>query len=192
MNSKTLFSLSISFTLLLLIALGCRELNKNSNTNSENINKTITPQNSPTKTIYESGGLGVDFEFWEKEHGKGNPDDPKSPSYYSYEDGKFVIQFSEGTKGKVQYIEHPWGDKNAVTIDVARNESKKLIPKDAKFLKSYKSQSGSTVDLYHSDSLKTQFSEDNFIGGKPGDFIILYRNQTGKTTTFIIALGNNP
>lgn len=187
-SSSVLFSLCF----LLFVVLGCGDLDKNSNNNSTVTTPTATPQPIPTESQYDSGGLGLDLSAWAKLHGVGKPDSPSSPMFFSYENGKFIVQYSKVSTGNVKYIERSYGDQNAVSIEQARKESKSFIPKDAKFVKTYKSQSGSTVDLYQSESLKSRFSEESYIGGKPGDFIILYRNQTGKTTTFIISVGNNP
>jgi hypothetical protein len=150
------------------------------------------PSPAPSAPAYASGGLGLDRADWERAHGEGKPDNPSSPMYFSYEGGTFQVQFSEIRSGNVEYVERVWGDRNAVSIEDARKESKRFIPADAKFVKTYTSRSGSTVDLYKSESLKGRFENDDWTGGKPGDFIILYRNQTGRTTTFIISTGNNP
>lgn len=112
--------------------------------------------------------------------------------FFEYENSKFYVAFSSMQPGNVWYIERVWGDDNAVSLEAARRESKNFIPADAQFVRTYTSQGGSTVDLYTSESLKGQFPASDFIGGKPGDFIILYRNQTGRTTTSIIAVGDNP
>lgn len=150
------------------------------------------PPTTPSAPAYATGGLGLDRADWERVHGEGKPDNPGSPMIFGYEGGKFQVQFSGVRSGNVEYVERVWGDRNAVTLDDARKESKQFIPADGKFVRTYTSQSGSTVDLYRSESLKGRFGADNWTGGKPGDFIILYRNQTGRTTTFIAATGNNP
>ena len=181
---------------LVISLIGCARqqpgVNVNTNVSANSANQSVSSRPTPSAPAYASGGLGLDQMEWEREHGKGNPDNASSPMFYGYEDGKFQVQFSKVRAGNVEYIERVWGDRNAVPIEEARKESKQVIPADAKFVKSYTSRSGSTVDLYASESLKTRFSDEDWTGGKPGDFIILYRNQTGKTTTFIISTGNNP
>lgn len=157
---------------------------------SQHVPQQPTP--TPSGPAYASGGLGLDRADWERSHGSGAPDNPSSPMVFGYEGGKFQVQFSSVRSGNVEYVERVWGDRNAVPIEEAREESKQFIPADAKFVKIYTSRSGSTVDLYKSESLRGRFSNDDWTGGKPGDFIILYRNQTGRTTTFIIGTGNNP
>jgi hypothetical protein len=150
------------------------------------------PAQAPSAPAYASGGLGLDRADWERTRGEGRPDSPSSPMFFAYEGGTFQVRFSEIRSGNVSYIERVWGDRNALPIEDARKASKQFIPADAKFVKTYTSQGGSTVDLYKSESLKGRFKGDEWTGGKPGDFIILYRNQTGRTTTFIAATGNNP
>lgn len=187
---------------LLIFFFGCARQsggNSNANTNSANqsASQPVVPQPTPSAPTapapaYASGGLGLDRADWERLHGSGAPDNPGSPMTFGYEGGKFQVQFSSVRSGNVEYVERVWGDRNPVLIEEARKESKQFIPADAKFVKTYTSRSGSTVDLYKSESLKGQFSDDGWTGGKPGDFIILYRNQTGRTTTFIIGTGNNP
>lgn len=150
------------------------------------------PAQAPSAPAYASGGLGLDRADWERAHGEGRPDSPSSPMFFAYEGGTFQVRFSQISSGNVSYVERVWGDRNALPIEDARKESKQVIPADAKFVKTYTSQGGSTVDLYKSESLKGRFKGNEWTGGKPGDFIILYRNQTGRTTTFIAATGNNP
>ena len=193
---KNQFTFFACVGILILVILGCN-LPKENNTNSATTpvaQKTPTPTASPTPTpvAYPSGGLGLDKLTWENSNGTGKPDNANSPMFFAYQGGTIQVQFSYPRPGNIKYIERIWGDRNAVSISEARKESKLYIPKDAKFVRTFTSSSGSTVDLYKSESLKSRFSEDEFIGGKGGDFIVLYRNQTGKTTTFIIALGNNP
>jgi hypothetical protein len=150
------------------------------------------PPPTPSAPAYASGGLGLDRADWERAHGEGKPDNPGSPMFFGYEGSKFQVQFSGIRSGNVEYIERLWDDRNAVPIEEARKESKQFIPADAKFVRTYTSDSGSTVDLHKSESLKGRFSDEDWTGGKRGDFIILYRNQTGRATTFIISTGNNP
>lgn len=184
---------SLNCLWLLITLFGCVEksnLSQNVNTNASN--QPIASQPTPSSPSHASGGLGLAQADWEHLHGSGRPDNASSPMFFEYESGKFQVQFSEIRSGNVGYIERVWGDRNAIPLEEARRESKNLIPADAKFVRTYISQSGSTVDLYTSESLKDRFAASDFIAGKPGDFIILYRNQTGRTTTFIISVGNNP
>jgi hypothetical protein len=169
-------------------------VNVNANMADRPAGQPVVPQPLPTPSTpaYASGGLGLDRADWESAHGEGKPDNPGSPMFFGYEGGKFQVQFSGIRSGNVEYIERVWGDRNAAPIEEARKESKQFIPADAKFVRTYTSGSESTVDLYKSESLKGRFSDGDWTGGKVGEFIILYRNQTGRTTTFIISTGNNP
>lgn len=193
----------LTFSVGLLLSTGC--IQKPSGNTTPGTNAANQPANQPTDKsaaaqpsqtpsapAYASGGLGLDRTDWERAHSEGKPDNPSRPMFFAYEGGKFQVQFSEIRAGSVEYVERVWGDRNAVPIEDARKESKQFIPADAKFVKTYTARSGSTVDLYKSDSLKGRFKDDDWTGGMPGDFIILYRNQTGKVTTFIISTGNNP
>lgn len=154
----------------------------------------VDPQPPPISSApaYASGGLGLDRAYWERMHDVGKPDDPGSPMFFSFKGGKFQVRFSGIRSGNVEYIERVWGDRNAVPMEEARKESKQFIAASAKFVRTYTSGSGSMIDLYKSESLKGRFSDDGWTGGKPGDSTILYCNQTGRTTTFIILTGNNP
>ncbi len=161
---------------------------------NQTASQPVAPQQplKPFAPAYASGGLGLDHADWERAHGEGKPDNLGSPMFFGYEGGKLQVQLSGIRSGNVEYVERIWGDSNAVPIEEARKESKQFIPADAKFVRTYTSRSGSTVDLYRSESLKGRFSDEDWTGGKPVDFIILYRNQTGRTTTFIISTDNNP
>ncbi len=200
-NKVTFFC---AIVVLLGIGLAC-EQNRNANINQANqtaipklppteaninsTNQPITSKPTPTVAAYKSGGLGLDLTTWESSHGNALKD---GTSFFRYENDKFAVIFSESNSGNAKHVERVYGDRNAVPIADARTESKLFIPADAKFVRTYTSQSGSTIDLYTSESLKSRFSESDFIGGKAGDFIVLYRNQTGKVTTFIIGIGSNP
>jgi hypothetical protein len=196
-----------AIAILLAFVLGC-EPNKNLNINSTS--QTATPKQMPTETnantasqqtapnptaivsAYNSGGLGLDRATWDSSQGIGKPDVATGSMYYIYGDSKFYVQFYPLESGNVGNIERTGGDSKAIPLEDARKESKNFIPADAKFVRTYMASSGSTVDLYKSESLKSRFPDSQFYKGKPGDFIIIYRNQTGKTTSFIVATGNNP
>lgn len=96
------------------------------------------------------------------------------------------------TNDRVAYLEHSWGDRDAKSFDFATGAVRPFLPSDAKMVRAYKARSGNTVHLYHSDSLGLLFPPEAFLGGTPGDFIVIYRDVTGKVTSFLIAIGNNP
>jgi len=143
------------------------------------------------KEEFASGGIGVSKEDWENDHGGSQSSDGL---FNSYSDN-LTVRFScsgNDCNGNVKYIEKAYGDKNKIPIDDARTASTTYFPADAKYVNTYTNAGGSTVDLYNSESLKSRFPASEFIGGQPGDFTAIYRNQTGAVTTFIIAIGNNP
>lgn len=146
-----------------------------------------SPPASPVST-YKSGGLGLERITWESQHG--SPITGGEP-FLRYENDKFAVMFSQS--GKAAHIERTYGDRNAVAFGDAQADSKKLMPSDAKLIRTYTSPgSGNLVDLYRSQSLKDRFPAESFIGGKPGELVAIYRNQTGVVTSFIVAIGNNP
>jgi len=197
-NKTTFFGAII---ILLVVGLAC-ESSKNANVNPTN--QTTTPKatlaesntnsasqpikSKPTSTVvaYNSGGLGLDRAAWESSQGTGKPNTATDSMFYTYGDGKFNVQFYPLESGNVRHIERSGGDSRAVPIEDARKEGKNFVPADAKFMRTYTASSGSTVDLYKSESLKSRFPESQFYNGKLGDFVIIYRNQTGKTTSFMV------
>jgi hypothetical protein len=48
------------------------------------------------------------------------------------------------------------------------------------------------VYVLHSDWLAGLFSAESFVNGKPGDFTVQYNVEDGKTSAYIIAIGDNP
>lgn len=145
-------------------------------------------QPAPAATPYKSSVLGATKASWESRHGSGQPSEVEGFIKYK---GDVEVIFMDG---KAWHIERAWGDDDAVSIADARKEYKKYIPADARFGKTYTSRSGNTVDLYNSKSLRSRFPSSYFTNsnGKPGDFIVIFHNQTGYTTRFVIGIGNNP
>jgi hypothetical protein len=89
----------------------------NTNASATSANQPVSSRPTPSAPAFASGGLGLDQTEWEREHGKGKPDNASSPMFFGYEDGKFQVQFSKVRSGNVEYIE---GDRNAVSIEEAR------------------------------------------------------------------------
>jgi hypothetical protein len=157
-----------------------------------------TPQPAPeVNPSYASSGIGLARADWERLHG--NPGRDTGGGFIEYEGGRYLVRFADGN---VAYIERIWGDRGAVPLDVARRESKNVIPADSKLDRTYTAKNGGMVDLYMSASLKPRFSDipsprggatlSKWIGGKPGNFIVLYRQNGGQVTSFVIDIGNNP
>lgn len=129
---------------------------------------------------------------WESNHAKTDLDyQPMGQGY----DNKYGVMFQVGN---VWFIERQWGN-NRADMDAVEIESKGLIPSDSDYIETY-SPEGSPeiiVNLYHSESLKDRFKdEDSFsgwwTGGEPGDFTIIYNVYDGLVGRMIIATGNNP
>lgn len=146
-----------------------------------------TPTKQPTAApTFRSGGFAKSRAEWESMYQK--PEQEQSGTF-TYANGNYFVMYTEG---RVAYLEHRWGDKDAKSLDFATGAAKPLLPSDAVLKQTYKARSGNTVDLYHSDLLAPLLSAGAFIGGAPGDFTIIYRDITGKVTSYVIALGNNP
>ena len=84
-----------------------------------------------------------------------------------------------------------------ISIEESRALSKKFIPSDGRLIKTYKNQSGSSVDLYMSESLKSLESRfpanapGVWTGGEVGNFIVIH-SGTGDVKRIVIGTGNNP
>lgn len=140
------------------------------------------------KSVSTPGKLGISRSEWEKIHGKANTDE--MPGMYSYNGGQYLVQFVDDN---VRTIEHVW-QNGGVSLKDAQEQSEKLIPTDASFVRSY-SPSGLPelkVELYQSEYLMRKFDDDAFIGGEPGDFIVVYFVYDGVVPSIIVAIGNNP
>jgi hypothetical protein len=164
-----------------------------SNDAASNSNKEQKPS-QPTPPIYASAGLGLSRSDWERQHGSPTRKDGITADY---EGGRYWISFADDN---VSHLEYTWGDKSAVSLDDARSKAKSLIPSDAKFVRTYVPREARLGDLYFSESLKTRFQPvampsgetiSPWIGGKTGEFLILYRLNNKRVTSFAVAIGNN-
>jgi len=135
---------------------------------------------------YLSGGLGLSKSDWERKHSVTGLDFGTMGTGY---DHKYDVMFQVGN---VWYIESQWSANNAVTVDVIKAEVQNLIPADNKFIKTYspEGRSETIVNLYYSESLKNRFNQ--WVGGDPGNFIVMYNKWDYGITRMIIAIGNNP
>jgi hypothetical protein len=137
---------------------------------------------------FVSGGLGLSRTDWERDHG---PPVREVAGFVHYGDETWVVAFMEGS---VWHIERTYGDREAASPELARDEGMRLMPPDAQFIRGYSSPSGQPVHLYVSESLKGRFSSDRWTGGQPGNFIVLNRTRTtdDRVTSLVIGLGDNP
>lgn len=128
---------------------------------------------SAVESTFASGGLGQEEAWWNANHGS---------------DG-YITRVIDG---KIYSIERQWSTE--VTPDVALAEGELLMPADAVPVETYTpaGRPETTVHLYMSPSLAERFEPDSFIGGEPGNFIILYKTFDGEVPVMIMALGNNP
>lgn len=139
----------------------------------------------PTTIPYNSGGLGQSRAEWELMHGA-----PTSvPDGDTYEQQLFSASYLDGRLNHIEYY-----FPTPTTLAAARIKSKRLIPSDAELVKTYTTtDTNRLIDLYHSPSLAERFTTvDLWIGGKPGDFIVLYRQNYAQVTSIVLGLGNNP
>ncbi len=89
-------------------------------------------------------------------------------------------------------LERTWGGSDLKSLDFATGAMKPLLPSDTKLVRTYTARSGNAVDLYHSAALAALFPPEEFMGGEPGDFTVIYRLASGKVSSFLMATGNNP
>jgi len=139
-------------------------------------------------SIFSSGGLGLSKEAWDNQHTQTGDFNGWMGTIY---DDKYTVIFFDN---RVWYILRQWSSANAVSPQDAEAESVTLLPKDSQLVTVY-SPTGLpelTVHLYMSDALKERFTEDNFIGGEPGNFIVVYATFDNRVTGIVIGLGNNP
>jgi hypothetical protein len=111
-----------------------------------------------------------------------------------YEDAKYLV-FFEG--GNVWNIEIEWNGGDGASLDDARQESGELLPSDSELVRTYSpvDDPALIVDLYKSVSLIDRFDPAAgtwWIGGEPGDFVVIHE-RFGKVIAFtVIDTGNNP
>ena len=150
---------------------------------------TMVSCDSPSQSMnsdFPSRGLGLTRSEWERTQGRAFKEDS---AYVYYKQGQLKLNFMDGNAG---YLEWVYGDLDAVTIDEARNASKEFIPTDSTLIRTYQMESGNVVDLYYSEALKKRFSDEDWIGGEPGNFIVMFKPNRERISSFIIGVGNNP
>lgn len=148
-----------------------------------------TTETEPTavpETLYASRGLGLSRAAWEELHGKPTRDVGDILFYGS----DVNVMFFDNA---VWNLSQSFGDPG-ISVSEARDMARLWLPKDAKLLKTYTSDIGQLVDLYHSPSLVARFPSDNWVNGKPGDHVVIYRHNDGSDLVFgiVIGTGNNP
>lgn len=118
-----------------------------------------------------------------------------------YENGRYAAGWMSWLSNQPAYhVERMWGDDGAVPMDTARLESKRLMPADARFVRTYTWGDNLPVDVYTSASLEPRIDPNFWFGSEPGTFIVLYRftrypfrgDKTDRVTSLVAATGNNP
>lgn len=138
----------------------------------------------PESIPFDSGGLGQPRDWWEANYGAGESD-----GFLFTKHGDYDLLFSNDNAA---HIERQWEDP--LPADDARFIAETLMPADAVHLETYSPEGRpeTTVHLYRSELLAERFGDDDFIGGEPGEFIILYSTFDAGVSRIILGIGNNP
>jgi hypothetical protein len=146
----------------------------------------VTPAAPPTPTppppsvaatptvrpgLFRSGGIGLTRDEWEGAHGQPARE---IGGRVEYDGGRFLVSFRDG---KIARVERVWGAGSPVLLDAARIESRGLLPRDARFVRTRVPEGESDqpfVDVYSSDSLPSRFPDapwraNPWTGGQPGN-----------------------
>jgi hypothetical protein len=132
---------------------------------------------------FDSGGLGQSGDWWETNYGAGES------AFGFLRHGDYDLMF---LNGNAAYVERQW--ERPVPLDEAQLVMESMIPADSVEIEIYSPEGSpeTTVYLYRSESLVERFDADDFIGGEPGEFIILYNIYEDGVHRAIVATGNNP
>lgn len=147
----------------------------------------VAPSEEAADTVqYASRGLGLGRSSFEAAHGKPTGE---VAGFYDYGPGLSVFFYD----GVVWHLEQSLGEPGMPVSD-ARALARLWLPQDAEMVETYTTRFGQLVDLYHSPSLADRFPEDEWLNGKPGDHIVIYRRDEGSDLVFgiVIGTGNNP
>lgn len=135
---------------------------------------------------YTSIGLGLGRAAFEAARGQPTGE---TAGFYDYGPNLSVAYFD----GAVWHLEQMFGEPG-IPVSDARALARLWLPQDAEFVETYTTRFGQLVDLYYSPSLITRFPSDEWINGKPGDHIVIYRRDEGSDLVFgiVVGTGNNP
>ena len=143
---------------------------------------------SAAAASFESGGLGMArSEFI----GKYGPED-KQCNIAKQTGGIFsclkagAVELPLMDEKNVSDFQLVW--PRALNLEQSRALATPYIPADSRKVKTYLSDSGSTVDLYQSASLAKRFPAKSW-DNKPGEFIVIHNTAKRK---IIIGINNNP
>jgi hypothetical protein len=185
---RTVLFAGVGLIAILAVALVAISIGRGGNAAAPSPSNYIPASAVLSPDAERSGGLGLPRSDWEIQRGKGIV---AKMGDASYQNGRFWVIFQDE---RVSHLECRVLDGGYVSLEEARKLSREFIPNDARLLKTYISRNGATVDLYNSTFLMSQFkgADNPWTNGKPGDFIVIYRNQSGPVGGFIIGIGNNP
>ncbi|WP_131863098.1 hypothetical protein [Crenobacter luteus] len=137
---------------------------------------------------FESGGLGMARSEFISKYG---PEDKQCALtkqtgglYSCFKAGRVELPLMD-TKN-VSDFQLVW--PRALSLEESRALATPYIPSDSRKVKTYLTDYGSTVDLYHSASLAKRFAAKSW-HDKPGEFIVIYSVKNRKT---IVGINNNP
>lgn len=146
----------------------------------------LTTVAEPTVTTtdgFPSRALGLSRAAFEVQFGQPSQDLGMIVNY----GGGISVIYVDGVVAQVeQGIEPP------VSLAEARALAPQLLPLDAKAGESYTAPSGSPVDRFSSAALADRFEPFSFVGGEPGDLIVIYRTDDRGVFGLVVGLGNNP
>ncbi len=81
-----------------------------------------------------------------------------------------------------------------ITEEEAIATGEALMPEDGEFIEEYtfERSSPNVVRVYFSESLAERFPEDEFVGGDPGTYTIMYTLYEDGSETMLVTIGNDP
>lgn len=162
----------------------------------------VPPTDTPLAPVeatpsLESGGLGLTKAAWEQLHGSGT----QGIIGQAYENQKYDVSFSGSeSTGPINMLWVYYRPTGA-TLEVARAESKLLIPKDAQLIRQPNQQDTGVlyvVDEYMSPSLVGLYqpiqlgktSLDPWKGAEPGTFYVMFKQFPEGIPSFVINIGS--
>jgi len=147
-----------------------------------------------------SGGLGLSKQAWEVKQGKPDAECPGNLPYTCYGAGKYMVSYKDDYIWMFEVYIHPLpntGKTQGISVEESRSLAKRFIPMDGQLIKTYKNRSGSIVDLYMSETLKSLESHfpanepGVWTGGEIGNFMVIH-SGIDSIKRIVIGTGNNP
>ena len=119
-----------------------------------------------------SGGLGLSRGEWEEKFGKATWEDSGQVAFRD-QTTSYYVWFWEGNAGLIDISRI---DKSAITLEAARAVIQRLLPADARLIRSGKREDYPLTDSYISESLQGRFAHDTWRDryGEAGEFHVEY------------------